>query len=322
MTIVIIKDIVTIWSRFLMKISENPSAVNNAKLFTKGYYIYTEDFMNTKFSIGKIANLYDISKQTLIYYDNIGLLKPEEVAPNGYRYYSYRQLEKLDVILNLKETGMSLSEIGEYLKSKDIPRSIDLLKKQNEIVKEKIRHLSAVTSKMEKKITLLSRYSDIKDSLGVHVKEISRRNIVSIDISKDLESGIAIEKAVKDLICHIRQSPSLSIYSYNTICASLDKSAIDKCNFQNISSVFITVDEKTDSIHSNIMPQNTYACIYHRGEYENTCESYGRLIKFISERGYEMIGGSIELPLIDAWTISDKSKYITEIQIPIRPAQK
>ncbi len=278
--------------------------------------------MNTKFSIGKVANLYNISKQTLIFYDKIGLLKPEEVTQNSYRYYSYRQLEKLDLILNLKETGMSLSEIRAYVKNRDIPKSIDLLKKQNKVVKEKIKHLSAVSSKMDKKIALLSGYENMENSLNIHIKDIVSRNIVSIDIIKELENSIPIETAVKDLICHIRQNPDLYVYSYSTICVSLDKYAIESRSFQDISSVFITVEERICSIHSSIIPANTYACIYHLGKYEKTCESYEKLLSFISENGYEMIGNALELPLIDAWTISNESEYITEIQIPIRHISK
>ena len=52
------------------------------------------------FSIGEVAKYQNISKQTLIFYDKIGLFRPAWVDPdNGDRYYSAKQLDELDAIL-------------------------------------------------------------------------------------------------------------------------------------------------------------------------------------------------------------------------------
>ena len=40
---------------------------------------------------GQFAKIVRVSKDTLFYYDKIGLFKPEIVSKNGYRYYSYNQ---------------------------------------------------------------------------------------------------------------------------------------------------------------------------------------------------------------------------------------
>ena len=55
--------------------------------------------MNDYFSIGELADFQQISKQTLIYYDKIGLFRPAYVDPQtGYRYYSASQIDYLDTI--------------------------------------------------------------------------------------------------------------------------------------------------------------------------------------------------------------------------------
>ena len=39
-------------------------------------------------SIGEFSKICQVSAKTLRYYDEIGLLRPEEINPeNGYRYY-------------------------------------------------------------------------------------------------------------------------------------------------------------------------------------------------------------------------------------------
>ncbi len=73
--------------------------------------------MKDMFSIGELASYQNISKQTLIYYDKIGLFKPAYVDPdNKYRYYTVKQVDYLDTILIMKEMGFTLNEIQEHMK--------------------------------------------------------------------------------------------------------------------------------------------------------------------------------------------------------------
>lgn len=60
--------------------------------------------MDHLFSIGELSKYQKISKQTLIFYDKIGLFRPAYVDPNnGYRYYSASQIDYLDTILLMKK---------------------------------------------------------------------------------------------------------------------------------------------------------------------------------------------------------------------------
>lgn len=43
------------------------------------------------YTAGELAKLFGIPKQTMFYYDKMGLLTPEFVAKNGYRYYAMPQ---------------------------------------------------------------------------------------------------------------------------------------------------------------------------------------------------------------------------------------
>ena len=71
------------------------------------YYIVKGDFyLEDLFSIGELSKYQNISKQTLIFYDKIGLFRPAYVDPdNGYRYYSAKQIDYLDTILIMKKIG-------------------------------------------------------------------------------------------------------------------------------------------------------------------------------------------------------------------------
>ena len=84
--------------------------------------------MKNLFSIGELSKYQNISKQTLIFYDKIGLFCPAYVDPNnGYRYYSSSQIDYLDTILIMKKIGFSLNEIKEHMQHYNIDTSLAAL---------------------------------------------------------------------------------------------------------------------------------------------------------------------------------------------------
>ena len=62
-------------------------------------------------TVRQVAKAAGISVRTLHHYDTIGLLKPEHIGANGYRYYSQADLLKLQQILFYRELGLPLGDI-------------------------------------------------------------------------------------------------------------------------------------------------------------------------------------------------------------------
>lgn len=58
------------------------------------------------FTTGEFAKICNVSKQTLFFYDNQGIFSPEFTGENGYRYYSYTQIEAFTVIVMLRDLGV------------------------------------------------------------------------------------------------------------------------------------------------------------------------------------------------------------------------
>lgn len=74
--------------------------------------------MGKVLSIGEAAKLAGVSVQTLRHYDRLGLLPPSHVSAAGYRRYSERDCEQLQLIRALREVGFELVTIGQLLASK------------------------------------------------------------------------------------------------------------------------------------------------------------------------------------------------------------
>src|SRR5271167_3927656 len=77
------------------------------------------------FRIGEFAQIAQVSSRQLRFYDQLGLLQPAHTdRQTGYRYYSIRQLPRLNSILALKELGLSLEQIGPLLEKEMAPTEL------------------------------------------------------------------------------------------------------------------------------------------------------------------------------------------------------
>ncbi|ULQ58520.1 helix-turn-helix domain-containing protein [Brucepastera parasyntrophica] len=92
--------------------------------------------------ISEFAALSGISRDTLLFFDKIGLLHPARTDPaNGYRYYSYRQIDTASVINALRELGMPLKEIRAYLAARTPEKLESTFKNQKDRLEAQIAGL-------------------------------------------------------------------------------------------------------------------------------------------------------------------------------------
>ena len=101
--------------------------------------------MDDLIAISEMAKLYGITRQTLIYYDEIDLFKPVKVDCKGYRYYSRRQIPYLREICFLKSVGVSLKEILEHFKDRSAIKEMKLLKEQRNRIAQEVSRIKQTT---------------------------------------------------------------------------------------------------------------------------------------------------------------------------------
>lgn len=70
---------------------------------------------NSKFTAGDLARFYGITLDTIRFYDKKGILIPEEKSEKDYRIYSRTDVITLDHVLKLKNAGIPLKHIEEFL---------------------------------------------------------------------------------------------------------------------------------------------------------------------------------------------------------------
>lgn len=101
------------------------------------------------YKIGELSRLCRIPVKTLRYYDNEGLLVPDEIDRfTGYRYYSAARIADCNRIISLKELGFSLGEIKKHLHASTDEDILALVDAKCAEIEEKSKELSLQLKKL------------------------------------------------------------------------------------------------------------------------------------------------------------------------------
>lgn len=106
---------------------------------------------------GEFAKLSGVTKHTLFYYDKIGLFSPEIKKENGYRLYSFEQLEVFEVIQILRELDMPLEEIRSYMSKRSPERLLSLFAEEERLIDQQIKQMKNTKEWIRKKSRILQR---------------------------------------------------------------------------------------------------------------------------------------------------------------------
>ena len=94
-------------------------------------------------TVNEVSKLSGISVRTLHYYDQIGLLHPDQVSEAGYRLYGQASLERLQQILLFRQLEFPLKEIKDIIDSPDFNKE-EALDQQIQMLRLQQEHLSGL----------------------------------------------------------------------------------------------------------------------------------------------------------------------------------
>jgi len=258
---------------------------------------------------GEMARLHNISKQTLLYYDKIGLLRPiEKDSATGYRYYHLQQCEDLDIILMLKELGMSLKEIRAFRNQPSAWARVGLLESQAHLIQKKIKGLKRVRS------SLHTMVENLKTSLSVlpfdtGIRWIDPRPII-YEMVPPPHDEYALELAFKKIYRSTRHVLNLDIHEFLFFTEEQDGKGV----------LFRKVALPCDQGYSDIISGGYYAYIYHKGDFEALEKSRSTLAAYIQKTGHTVTGPAMERVLLSRLAVPSESEYLIEIQVPVEQA--
>ena len=119
--------------------------------------------------IGGVAERLGVSTRTIKYYEELGLVSPENRSPGGFRLYNASDVERLERILRLKNMGFSLAAVREFLAVRDAAQEAT----RERVLAETTEHLRAREREVEARIA--KTREDLKSAEAL--REELRRDI-------------------------------------------------------------------------------------------------------------------------------------------------
>ncbi|MGL5978323.1 MAG: MerR family transcriptional regulator, partial [Erysipelotrichaceae bacterium] len=207
------------------------------------------------FKIQEVAYLHNISKKTLIYYDKIGLFRPQFVdESNGYRYYHRKEFPILKQIIYLKHIGFSLDEIKELLEHRCHETIITALEKRKAEVALALKQLEEVQQNIDYKLDFYHKTQHISenDLYRPSIKIIPERRICFFAVEQ-APSKESIMLAYRKALRYLASKGLFSTQEYGSYVSNLDTDS----NLQTYGS-FISLPETCDIEHSKVLPAGKY----------------------------------------------------------------
>lgn len=110
------------------------------------------------FSIEQVAAQTNLTKRTLRYYEEVGLLPPTGRTEGNYRRYSQEDVQRLERIKNLRDLlGFSLADIREILQVEDERDQIKVAYRQETEAAAKIQQLDRVDELIRHQLELIEQ---------------------------------------------------------------------------------------------------------------------------------------------------------------------
>ena len=217
------------------------------------------------YKIKDFSNIADTSIVTLRYYDEINLFKPSYVDfYSGYRYYEDNQVDVIKKINKLKESGLSLDEIKEYMKSNDEKILINKMKGY------------------EKKINDIKEFLNSKESVKYKIIKSDFRKFIELNGILHSKSPLALE--VRDNNAdyyYILKNDE--VYDDFTIYKDINWLTLDKNKFNDkdlIQTIFKKIKKEYDTVNIIISVEMTKIINEIKNNYK--CNS-----EIVNQQGYD-----------------------------------
>lgn len=271
-------------------------------------------------STGELAQMLDISKQTVIYYDRVGLLSPAGRGSQNYRLYTLDQADELDTILTLRNLGVPIEELKDYLRRKSPAHCIEMLRRQEAFAEFEIKRMERLRRKISGRAAILEQVLKETD-----YEQVAYASHQRCDFLFEASGDSSEKEQLQSFIRLCKRAQELQIDFENPVCGIIPKGDLIGGEDPHLAGYAILLPpESTPPPHSLptlVRPSGWYATGYHRGPGKRLPDTYRRITEQIRRDGWQICGDGYEEDLFSILTNADPEDYLRRIIIPVEKKQ-
>lgn len=254
------------------------------------------------YKIGEVSDLFNVSVQTIRFYEKIGLFSPALIEEStGYRYYSWAQFERLRNILFLRDFGLSLKDIKHQLEIEHSAEYQELLEEHSQTLEKRIREDTQLKKYIDQKIENLelARYLPKNKTLFLlypSLKALKHECVIGSHATfKDMQLTIA------DLIAKYHLKAGIeSIGQFFQQDALTDESGglITRGIFMT-EEVFTSDTYSIADEHMTTIPNGVYGVMYYQSSTNKSLPFVQKLLDDIRRQSLQPRGDVIRTIVFD-----------------------
>ena len=268
------------------------------------------------FTTGEFARIFGIKKQTLFHYDHCGIFKPDIINENGYRYYSFTQLETFAVILMLRELDVHIDEIKNHMDHRSPESLITLLESKCTQIDEKIDYLNWARNCIENKIKIT------REGINAPIGEVIFTNdydeyLVTTDY-KGADDEKAVTEAVGD---HFAFCQRMGLKSSYPIGAVIPRSSITETGYKYAQFyTAVRPEELTAAGYAGaVLDQGgNFLAIYDNHGYANIHANCLKLMEYAEAHNLTLGDRFYEDVILDDLSTDGYYNYLVKLSIKVK----
>lgn len=264
-------------------------------------------------STGEFARLCRTRKDTLLFYDKEGLLKPRLVSENGYRRYHIGQFYEFDMVAMLKETGSSLKEIRAFMQEPDPAGLLTHLEEKKRLLHRERMRMAAREKMLEATIdfgheALNARY-DVLDLV-----EMPEERLEMMAVS---EEDQATEEGSIEIFTEFAEKFEKQGRPVPMPLGFLAEEEKISTRMYLADYFFCGVSRETRRENLSIRPAGLYARLYHKGDTQSHADAYSRMVDDIERRGWLINGNMYGYDMASYIVSANPLEYVAKYCVPV-----
>ena len=224
-------------------------------------------------TIGEFSRLSHVSPRMLRHYDALGLLRPEAVGENGYRYYRQEQLSALIRIQCLCSYGFSLHEIGPLLYLEDGELLLERLRQRRLALQRELEAKKELLRQLEMDILRLEGGTTMENTYHVVLLEDPEQKVFSIRRTIGVNQYHALFDELR------REAAARGLTQAGPI-QMLYHDPDFSCDSSDVEAQMVVAG---DGPGVSVKPRFLCAAVQHRGSYETLHRAYEALCGWLAE---------------------------------------
>ena len=266
--------------------------------------------MKRYYKINEISKLYGIGKDSIRYYEKLGILKPRRDV-NGYRLYNLKEMYKMNMIRDLRSLDFTMEQIKDYLDNQCVSHTLEMLIQEKEYLQKEQKLLKLREKRIHERIVDINQSLQVATDI-ITVKKIEERYCVQINehITRDEEVDFLVKKLEQ------KHEEKIRDFGNQTIGAFYDMEDVIFGDASVYESIFFVLDMKTKD-YDFVLPEGEYLSYYYKGTYEQNQECCGKVLEYAKENNLKNDGKLFEFYHIDNRDTIDEREFLTEIQLRI-----